>query len=220
MDFYEDYRKESVEKCRYKWTWYLAFYSMTIISVRRSKDVYFAGFLVWHNRRVRKSGYRKNHVKNGNYDKFIWQKRVNNARMMPCISWWIEAAWVKIWIWNAPTDWIFRLLSLVEHKSFHLNLLQIAWIPSRSWLAALLRDGESPVPNYDLRSRVMCEKEAWASLQLLLSAKVRPRVNPILQNRIKQIHAFSLPILAFLETVMILDFASQIQEYLEKICLK
>ena len=108
----------------------------------------------------------------------------------------------------------------VEHKSFHLNLLQIAWIASRSWLAALLRDGESPVPNYDLRSGVISEKEAWASLQLLLSAKVRPRVNPILQNRIKQIHAFSLPILAFLETVMILDFASQIQEYLEKICLK
>ena len=165
-------------------------------------------------------GTEKAMLKNENYDKLIWQKRVNNARMMPCISWWIEAAWVKIWIWNAPTDWIFRLLSLVEHKSFHLNLLQIAWIPSRSWLAALLRDGESPVPNYDLRSRVISEKEAWASLQLLLAAKMRPRVNPILQNRIKQIHAFSLPILAFLETVMILDFASQIQEYLEKICLK
>ena len=140
-------------------------------------------------------------LKNGNYDKFIWQKRVNNARM-PCISWWIEAAWVKIWIWMDCSHWLnFLTFISVEHKSFHLNLLQIAWIPSRSWLAALLRDGESPVPNYDLRSRVISEKEAWASLQLLLSAKVRPRVNPILQNGIKHFYAFSSVILAFLDTV-------------------
>ena len=97
------------------------------------------------------------------------------------------------------SHWLnFSTFISVEHKNFHLNLLQIAWIASRSWLAALLRDGESPVPNYDLRSRVISEKEAWASLQLLLSAKVRPRVNPILQNRIKHFyHTFISVILAF-----------------------